>query len=150
MNKWKCTRCKKRIKKGVLDRVNELATYENPKHPPHRPPYLHLIPLTEIIKNALGHSSTETRKVKEAWETLVLTFGSEVTVLVDAEMERIQGATDERIKDSIAAFREGRVFLHPGGGGRYGSIEILDIAAFARLKNAAKKQKEGQTSLSEY
>lgn len=40
--RWKCPKCGGRIKKGVRDRILELAdTTERPKD---RPPYLHLAP----------------------------------------------------------------------------------------------------------
>lgn len=51
--RWKCS-CGKRIKKGVKDRINERATFIKPQHPDHRPPYIHLIPLAEIITKAIG------------------------------------------------------------------------------------------------
>jgi uncharacterized protein (TIGR00375 family) len=150
MQKWKCTKCGKRIKKGVLDRVNELASYDSPRHPSHRPSYLYLIPLAEIIKKTLGHSSTNTKKVKGAWEDLIFRFGSEVNVLVDTKMDDIAGATDQEISDSIGAFREGRIQFHPGGGGQYGSLEILDPKTFAKLQKVGKKTRSGQMNLFEY
>ena len=60
-NKWKCSVCGGRIKKGVYDRVNELADLPQPVHPDHRPPYVHLMPLSEIIMMALGHASINTK-----------------------------------------------------------------------------------------
>ncbi len=117
---WTCT-CGGTIKKGVKDRVNELATYNEPKHPPHRPPYLHLIPLSEIIAMALG-TGTNTKGVNETWNTLITRYGSEVAVLVDADVKN--SGVDKRVIDAIAAFRCGEVRVHPGGGGQYGKIEL--------------------------
>jgi len=119
---WRCT-CGGRIKKGVCDRVEELA--DSHAHPDHRPPYLHLIPLSEIIMMALGTKSTTTRKVKGAWEILVDKFGSEVTVLLDAELEGIDGV-DPAVVHAVRMFREGKVRVIPGGGGQYGSVEVDD------------------------
>ncbi|MCX9012017.1 MAG: TIGR00375 family protein [Candidatus Methanoperedens sp.] len=117
---WTCS-CDGTIKKGVKDRVNELATYDKPQHPPHRPPYLHLIPLSEIIAMALG-IGTNTKGVKKIWDALIERYGSEVAVLVDAD---IRGSgVDERVVSAIVAFREGRVKVHPGGGGQYGRVEL--------------------------
>ncbi len=117
---WTCS-CGGTIKKGVKDRVNELATYEKPQHPPHRPPYLHLIPLSEIIAMALG-IGTNTKGVKKIWDALIERYGSEVAVLVDADVKN--SGVDERVINAITAFREGRVKVHPGGGGQYGRIEL--------------------------
>ncbi|HIE31242.1 MAG TPA: TIGR00375 family protein [Methanosarcinales archaeon] len=123
IKKWRCA-CGARIKKGVRDRVNELADLPAPEHPSHRPEYLHLIPLAEIIALALGHSSPYTKTVQSAWNKLIKKPGSEIAVLVDADVSGLEG--DRMIVDAIRAFREGRVVIHPGGGGRYGSVELPD------------------------
>ncbi|OFV66541.1 MAG: phosphotransferase [Candidatus Syntrophoarchaeum butanivorans] len=119
--KWRCE-CGGLIKKGVFDRVRELADLEKPYHPPHRPPYLHLIPLSEIISLAIGHG-VNTKAVRDLWEELVLHFGSEVAVLLDAEPDELEGF-DERIVYAISAFRDGRIIVEPGGGGKYGTIKL--------------------------
>ncbi len=117
---WTCS-CGGTIKKGVKDRVNELASYPQPQHPPHRPPYLHLIPLSEIIAMALGIGAN-TKGVQKIWNALIERYGSEVTVLVDADVK--SSGVDERVISAIQAFREGKVKVHPGGGGQYGRIEL--------------------------
>ncbi|WP_406658211.1 TIGR00375 family protein [Methanolobus sp. ZRKC2] len=122
-HKWKCSVCGGRIKKGVFDRVNELADLSEPMHPDHRPPYLHLMPLSEIIMMALGHASINTKGVQDAWDSLLGKFGDELNVLLYAEPEDM-GFVDNRIVDAIIAFRERKVILHPGGGGKYGWIEM--------------------------
>src|SRR5512136_1213579 len=75
--KWKCS-CGKRIKKGVKDRINEKADYLKPVHPDHRPPYIHLIPLAEIITKAVDQKNPFTQKVTKLWTELVDFFGSEI------------------------------------------------------------------------
>lgn len=122
INNWTCS-CGGIIKKGVKDRVNELASYDTPHHPPHRPQYLHLIPLSEIIALAL-RTGTNTKGVQEIWNKLIERYGSEVCVLVDADIRN--SGVDERVINAIKAFREERVIIHPGGGGRYGRIELSD------------------------
>ncbi|HEY9206661.1 MAG TPA: TIGR00375 family protein [Candidatus Methanoperedens sp.] len=124
---WTCS-CGGTIKKGVRDRVDELAAYDKPKHPPHRPPYLHLIPLSEIIAMALGKGAN-TKGVQEIWNRLIEKYGSEVTVLVDADF--VDSTVDERVINAILSFRHGKVRVNPGGGGQYGRIELSDV----ELKN---------------
>ncbi|KYK20130.1 phosphotransferase, partial [Thermoplasmatales archaeon SM1-50] len=65
--RWKCS-CGKRIKKGVRDRIGEIATFKEPRHPTHRPPYVHLIPLSEIIAKAIGQHNPFTQSVTKRWE----------------------------------------------------------------------------------
>ncbi|MHC1576594.1 MAG: TIGR00375 family protein [Methanosarcinaceae archaeon] len=139
---WRCP-CGGQIKKGVFERVQELADHNTPQHPEYRPPYLHLMPLAEIIMMALGHASISTKGVKNAWESLVRTFGSEVAVLLDADLDQI-GPVDSRIVDAIAAFRNNEVIIHPGGGGKYGWIELPQ-----QDEPAAEKQ-DNQSSLFDF
>jgi uncharacterized protein (TIGR00375 family) len=120
---WKCS-CGGRIKKGVSDRVDELADYPEPKHPKHRPKYIPVIPLAEIITKTLGFSNTNLVGVKKYWNKLISKFDNEISVLLNADYEEIQKATDERLAAAVKSFREGKIILHPGGGGRYGEIEL--------------------------
>jgi len=119
MLKWKCPECGGKIKKGVLDRINELAKFEEAKHPWHRPPYLHIIPLAEVISLSLGIHTLTSKKIKEKWNFLVKKFGTEINVLVDAEVEKIK-EVDLEIGKIIEKFRKGRINYIPGGGGQYG------------------------------
>jgi len=121
--KWKCDDCFGWIKKGVLDRVNELADYPEPRHPPHRPGYLRIAPLAEVIGLATGEDP-HSPGVKAEWEGLVTRFGDEISVLVDASPEQLSEATNPRIVEVIKAFRAGTLRVIPGGGGRYGHLEI--------------------------
>ncbi|SFM86437.1 TIGR00375 family protein [Methanolobus profundi] len=120
---WKCANCGGVIKKGVKDRINELANFDEPKHPDHRPPYVHLMPLSEIIMTAIGHASINTKGVQTAWNELMSRYGNELNVLLNAEINDM-GYLDDRIVNAISAFREKKLIIHPGGGGQYGSIEI--------------------------
>lgn len=123
-NKWRCPICGGIIKKGVLDRINELADFKESRHPDHRPPYLHLIPLAEIIQMALGNASVQTKGVQTAWNKLVERFGNEVEALIYSEPEVLKIVDDDRIVNAILAFRKGNVIIHPGGGGQYGWLEL--------------------------
>jgi len=121
--RWRCV-CGGRIKKGVKDRITELSDLEEPKHPDHRPPYLHIIPLSEIISKAIGQGSVFTKKVNDLWENLVTGIGNEVKILVDADIKDIARHSNPAVAEAIELFREGKVRIIPGGGGRYGIIEL--------------------------
>jgi len=121
--RWKCS-CGKRIKKGVKDRINERATFNEPHHPDHRPPYLHLIPLPEIITKAIGQRNPFTQTATKRWNELVDAFGSEINVLLDVDIDDIAKVTAPAITEAIQAFRENKVIIIPGGGGQYGIIEL--------------------------
>ena len=143
VNKWRCE-CGGMIKKGVRDRVNELANCDG-THPEHRPPYLHLIPLAMIIGLAL-HKSASSKAVNGIWESLLAEFGTEVNVLVDASMDDFHASSgfnlDASVVEAIEAFREGKVSVIPGGGGKYGVIEL-------KTKGSETKEKGGEMELEE-
>ncbi len=144
-NNWKCTNCGGLIKKGVKDRVNELADFKEPKHPPHRPPYIHMLPLSEIIMTALGHASINTKGVQTAWNYLMERYDNELNVLLNVEIDDL-GFLDERITNAIIAFREEKLIIRPGGGGQYGQIEIPDdINNVNQVRNS-----KGQSSLFDF
>jgi uncharacterized protein (TIGR00375 family) len=121
--RWKCT-CGKRIKKGVKDRVDEIATFKVPHHPEHRPPYVHLIPLAEIITKAVGQHNPFTQTVTNRWEELITAFGNEINVLLDTDIGEIAKVTTPAITEAVQAFRDKKVIIIPGGGGKYGMIEL--------------------------
>ncbi len=121
---WRCTECGGLIRKGVWDRVNELAHTESPIHPDHRPPYLRIAPLSEVIALAIGESNPHTPKVQSLWETLVSEIGDEISVLVDADVETIEKISERRIALVIKAFRNGNLEVVAGGGGKYGQLGL--------------------------
>ncbi|WP_455392443.1 TIGR00375 family protein [[Eubacterium] cellulosolvens] len=120
---WKCS-CGGRIKKGVEDRINELANYPEPRHPKHRPKYLSIIPLAEIISKALDYSSPNIVGVKKLWDALISEFGNEIQVLLNTNLNEIERVTNHRVANAVHAFRENKIIIHPGGGGKYGELEL--------------------------
>ncbi|HEX7627813.1 MAG TPA: TIGR00375 family protein [Candidatus Methanoperedens sp.] len=144
MKSWKCS-CGGTIKKGVKDRVNELASFDEPQYPGHRPPYIHIIPLSEIIAKALG-IGPNTKGVQGVWKALIDKYGSEVSVLIDADIK--DSGVDSRVISAIIAFKEGKVKVNPGGGGQYGSVELPGSAASDSGK--MNKNCEPQRSLGDF
>lgn len=116
---WRCPVDKGRIKKGVRDRALELSSGE----PKGRPPYLHIIPLPEIISTVLGTSSPITKRCRLLYNELIEVFDNELALLVAVPPDEIR-SVHQGVGDAVAAFREGRVTLHPGGGGQYGSFSL--------------------------
>ncbi|HIH21077.1 MAG: endonuclease Q family protein [Candidatus Diapherotrites archaeon] len=145
--RWKCP-CGGIIKKGVKDRISELATFKEEVHPDFRPEYLHFIPLAEIIQLTLGERMPEHKRVQEVWKQFVSNFKNEINVLIDEPIVNL-AEMHEEIAKRIESFRKGLVVYKPGGGGEYGKPFIclseqeceakrLEIEAG---KNAAKTQR---------
>jgi len=112
--------CGGTIKKGVDYRVEELATWEEPHHPPHRPPYIHIMPLAEIISLTYSKGVT-TKFVQRKWQELILNFGDEISVLIDAPMDKVV-EMDPELARRIGAFRDKTLQIKVGGGGKYGEL----------------------------
>ncbi|RLF57070.1 MAG: TIGR00375 family protein [Thermoplasmata archaeon] len=142
---WKCS-CGKKIKKGVKDRIDEQANHKKTNHPDHRPPYLHLIPLPEIITKAVGQRSPFTKTVTSRWNELISEFGTEITVLIDTNLDDISRVTTPVIAEAIRAFREKKIHIIPGGGGKYGTIQLPEEQELL----VSIDQQDHQTSLFEY
>lgn len=117
--KLRCPECSGIIKKGVFDRINELASYDEPKHPKHRPPYMHSLPLAEVISLSLGVKTLTSGKVQELWRNFVNAFGSEIGVLIDAPVEELK-KVDVGVGSIIEKFRSDKLRYVAGGGGQYG------------------------------
>jgi len=116
---WRCPADRGQIKKGVADRASELATGAITP----RPPYLHAIPLAEIIARCLSASSPSVKRVRLLYERLIAGFGNEIAILTAVPVAEIR-VIDPEVASAIDALRCGRVTLVPGGGGRYGSFSF--------------------------
>lgn len=120
-----CPVCRRKLTKGVEQRVEELADRPAGFMPEGVIGYMHLLPLSEIIATVLGASSPSTRGVWEVYGVLVERFGSEYAVLIDASREELSGVVDSRIAEAIVRVREGRVRVIPGYDGVYGQLVIF-------------------------
>ncbi len=121
--KMKCP-CGGRIKKGVDYRIHELSKWEEPHHPPHRPPYIHILPLADIISITHGKGVT-TLFVQKIWKQMVLRFKDEISTLIKAPIEDIRDI-DPDVSEVIRLFRNKTLQIKPGGGGNYGEIVLPD------------------------
>jgi len=65
-------------------------------------------------------------------------FGSEINVLIDADIDEIGRIASPAVASAIRSFREGKIKVNPGGGGKYGEIEILAVSG-NRTDNAKQK-----------
>ena len=119
LNNMKCE-CGGVVKKGVDYRISEIADFENPQHPDSRPPYVHLMPLAEIIASVYDKGVT-TKTVQRLWQKLIDNFKTEIDVLINADINDIK-AVDNYTALAIESFRNGSLNITPGGGGKYGEI----------------------------
>lgn len=119
-----CPKCKRPLVIGVLNRVEELADRPEGFIPPGSIPFKSLIPLQEIIADALG-VNVGTKQGKAEYEKLVQAFGNEFAVLLDADVDTLKQTTSPEIAEGVRRVREGKVSIEPGYDGEYGKIEIF-------------------------
>jgi uncharacterized protein (TIGR00375 family) len=122
-----CPSCGRPLTVGVLSRVEKLADREEGKIPKGAIPFKNLIPLEEIIANALGVSSG-TKQVEEKYNSLIKIFGSEFNILLDVLSDDLKKSALPEIARGIIKVREQKVSIEPGYDGVYGKIKIFSEA----------------------
>ncbi|MEO0094114.1 MAG: endonuclease Q family protein [candidate division WOR-3 bacterium] len=124
LNNDLCPVCGRRLTIGVLHRVESLADRPEGFIPENAIPYKNLVPLEEIIAEALG-VGRDTAAVRLKYENLVKNLGGEFTVLLSAPIEAIKQYSDERIALGVAKMRQGEITVIPGYDGVFGTIKIF-------------------------
>ena len=121
-----CPKCGRSLTVGVLARVEELADPNRPEgyRPKNAIPTRHLVPLEEVIADALG-KGVQTKTVQSAYEDLVQKAGGEYQVLLDLSYEKLAELTQPIIVEGIKRNREEKLYIEPGFDGRYGKIQIF-------------------------
>lgn len=118
-----CPNCRKPLTIGVLSRVEQLADRKAGFKPENAIPFKSLIPLEEIIADALG-VSPGTKQGIEEYNNLIKKFGNESNILLEVSESDLQAATLHEIGAGIIKVREGKVQIEPGYDGVYGKIKI--------------------------
>jgi len=119
----RCPVCGRPLTVGVLHRVEALADRPEGFRPEGAIPYRSLVPLEEIIAQALG-ASPGTKRVFEEYRGLVERFGGEFALLLDLPEEEIEREIPGRIGRAILKVRRGELEIRPGYDGVYGEIRI--------------------------
>jgi uncharacterized protein (TIGR00375 family) len=119
-----CPICAKPLTIGVLNRVEQLADRPEDFQPENAIPFKSLIPLEEIIADALGQG-VGTVEVEKEYKNLIEKFGNEFKVLINIPRSDLEVVTLPKIAEGIIRAREGKVFIEPGYDGVYGKIRIF-------------------------
>jgi len=125
LNNNLCPVCSRSITIGVLHRVEMLADRPEGFIPENSIPYKNLIPLEEIIAEAMG-VGRETVGVKNEYQRLCKLFGSEFNILLNTPIEELMDNTQEKIALGIERARNGNVIINPGYDGEFGTIKLFE------------------------
>ena len=152
-----CPVCTKPLTVGVMHRVEDLAsrTTEDVQLKtihigessngiaseafPQRPPYVMMVPLQEILSEAVG-TAVGTMKVQTAYMKLIKACGGEFRTLLGAPLAEIEAVVGEHIAEGIDRVRRGSIIIDPGYDGVYGHVQIWG----KEEKAQAKKKDKGQ------
>jgi len=135
-NKNICPVCKRKLTIGVMHRVMDLADRKYCYTPQDVIPFVHAIPLDELIASVRG-KQVNSVAVQREYSSILSSLGTEFHILLEATYEELKRGMPENIADSIMRVREGKVEIAPGYDGVYGEIRPLHI-------------KGGQSSLSKF
>ena len=118
-----CPLCLRPLTIGVMHRVLELADRKLEDIPDKFIPHKNLIPLEEIIADAL-EVGVQTQQVRNEYLSLVKRFGGELQILIDLPSQLIRENFPSKIGERILAVREGKVVIKEGYDGVYGEIKV--------------------------
>jgi PHP family Zn ribbon phosphoesterase len=107
-----------------MSRVEELADRPEGYKPADAIPAVHLIPLREIIAEAL-EIGVDTVGVEKEYFMMVEKGGSEYAVLLDLPPEELAHIASARVLEGIMRVREGKVRIIPGYDGVFGKIQLF-------------------------
>ncbi len=122
-----CPKCGKKLTIGVMHRVEELADREENARPPQRIPFRNLIPLNEIIAEAID-KTPECQSVWEIYFRLIREFGNEHAILTSVPISELARIQPERVSQGVDRMRKGAVRIQPGHDGFYGEIRLFEAS----------------------
>jgi len=132
-----CPVCGRPLTVGVMSRVEHLAGGEVETKSDidsfgvrwikdsqgKRPPYVMLVPLLEILSEALS-SGVGSQKVLGAYDALTAQLGSEFRVLLETPIDEIERVSGTRMAEAVSKVRSGDISIEPGYDGVFGKVKI--------------------------
>jgi PHP family Zn ribbon phosphoesterase len=164
-----CPVCGKKLTVGVMHRVEQLAgkseeelglsvvSYKLSDNEietkitksgtfPARPPYVKLVPLQEIIAEAIGVAPAST-KVQVEYNNLIKELGGEFPVLLTADLKDVARISGEKIALALKKVREGDIYVDPGYDGVFGVVKIDFSSQGDKKEEDQNKKPKEQLSL---
>ncbi len=143
-----CPVCKKPLTIGVMNRVEELADRKEGFIPEGAIPFKSIIPLEEIISEAIG-VGVGTMAVSSEYEKMIKRGGSEFSILLSLPEDNLHNIAHPKVAEGIIRVRNGKVSIIPGYDGVYGKIKIFEDEKTETTESTSKteSQQENQMSL---
>ena len=129
-----CPLCLKPLTIGVMHRVLELSDRKKEAIPDKFISHRNLIPLEEIIADALD-VGVQSQQVRKEYLSLINRYGAELQILLNLPASSIKENFPPKIGERILAVREGKVMIEEGYDGVYGKIKVqLEEETDSQLK----------------
>jgi DNA helicase II / ATP-dependent DNA helicase PcrA len=120
----RCPECARPLTVGVLNRVEELASYPAGRRPPGAADYQNLVQLPEIVAEIRGVGPRSKTVVGEI-ASLVAVLGPELSILSDVPVDDIRRTGGGPLAEAIERLRRGEVIRDAGYDGEYGIIRLF-------------------------
>ena len=127
---FRCSACGRKVTVGVMHRVEALADRPDGAAPSGAIPFTRIVPLEEIIAEALG-VGVGTQAVEREYQALVHRGGTEFNVLLDLPEDALRPLTSPKIAEGVLRVRRGDVVVEPGYDGEYGTVRLFGEAPVA-------------------
>jgi uncharacterized protein (TIGR00375 family) len=135
-----CPVCRRKLTKGVEQRVDELADRAEGFVPDNSIDFVRLQPLSEIISLILGTDSPAAQKVWNVYNALIEKLSNEYNVLINASREQLVPVAGEVIADTIIKVRDGKADVVPGYDGVYGQLVISNAGSIMKSRSRSVQQ----------
>ncbi len=132
-----CPVCSRKVTVGVMHRVEKLADRKHGFRPPNAPGFTSIIPLPEIIAEAM-QCGPNSKKVTAMYSALLEKLGNEFKILMDVPLDDIERASSPLIREAIGRMRAGNVNIAPGYDGEFGKVRIFEGAERKEIKGQLK------------
>ena len=142
----RCSVCGKKLTRGVVSRLAELADRGEDYEPKNAIPFQYALPLTEILAHLYGLKGEQKLYSGVVWDEynrLISKLGSEYHILLELPAGELLKEARADVVDLILKIREGRVKVKAGYDGVYGEIQAGELPPRERKRH-------GQTPLRDY
>ncbi|MDO9572476.1 MAG: DNA helicase UvrD, partial [Candidatus Omnitrophota bacterium] len=109
---------------GVVNRVEKLADREEGFEPENSIPFKNSISFDEIVAEVNGVGKASLSVVRE-YRGYLAKFGTEFDILLKASKEELLKGLPAKMAEGVLRVRQGKVDIHPGYDGEYGTISIF-------------------------